>query len=932
MALSAPRSILDPAGPLVRRRRVDRLSDRQLAALRRAVAALQSDGGYAELAELYPRHLPRLGVTWLPWNRAYLRAFEAALLERVPGVALPWWDWFQQHAVPRAFYSLAEDTEPNPLEVERSRGKAKPPDLPGSGELRSLLSEPDYARFTVRLEDLHNLVHAWAGQPLDDVRTAPQDPLFWALQATVDRTWRLWQQRHPDFTPPPPELDARLEPFGATFGDVLDTRALGYDYADLPRPRTKGDAPEQEQEPWRPSRPGYRSDEVDEVPVDQLGIESEVEALCWVIAARDTVPPLSIGLFGGWGSGKSTFMALMRARVDELAEQARSRPDGESPWCPNVLQITFNAWTYADDNLWASLVTDILHALAVPATYRPGADEQQDGVLGAIARRRIAAKRERTSAQLQINAASKRLEQLPASPGELAHDALVGDASSEAATQLADDPVVKGVRDAVGAAVGTDAAAAVDKTVTAAAGLATLTARLRALGRFLRGDGALRGRARLLVALSVLLLVAAIAGLTLTGTWESALAILGAVASFFGAIKPLLDAEAALRKGHADLTDKLEAQRAEQRQVLADAKASREHADAELARIESGEAVHDYFAERAVSSDYTARMGLLATIRRDFGDLRTWLRDPKRPGPATDRIILYVDDLDRCSSARVVEVLEAVHLLLALDLFVVVVGVDPRWLLGSLEDRFSAQFARRGRAGRGWQTTPEDFLEKIFQIPFTVRPMDAAGFERLMFDLLPGQRSAAASAIPDGPAAAPQAATGPAPAEPALASAADLALESEESDPVGLRLAEAELAFLTTLSELVPTPRAAKRLANTYRLLRAPLEQRELETLVAKDHRVVLVLLAALVGSSSGAAARALGALLAEPADSGWGDFLERLAAAPVGAETRRLACALQLASPEAELAGSVEPFQRWTPRVARYSFETARLTAEPIA
>jgi hypothetical protein len=38
--------------------------------------------------------------------------------------------------------------------------------------------------------------------------------------------------------------------------------------------------------------------------------------------------------------------------------------------------------------------------------------------------------------------------------------------------------------------------------------------------------------------------------------------------------------------------------------------------------------------------------------------------------PAIDRIVLYVDDLDRCPPPRVVEVLEAVHLLLAGRLFV----------------------------------------------------------------------------------------------------------------------------------------------------------------------------------------------------------------------------------------------------------------------
>ncbi len=42
--------------------------------------------------------------------------------------------------------------------------------------------------------------------------------------------------------------------------------------------------------------------------------------------------------------------------------------------------------------------------------------------------------------------------------------------------------------------------------------------------------------------------------------------------------------------------------------------------------------------------------------------------------PRIDRIVLYIDDLDRCPEVKVVEVLQAVHLLLAYPLFVVVVG------------------------------------------------------------------------------------------------------------------------------------------------------------------------------------------------------------------------------------------------------------------
>jgi len=46
------------------------------------------------------------------------------------------------------------------------------------------------------------------------------------------------------------------------------------------------------------------------------------------------------------------------------------------------------------------------------------------------------------------------------------------------------------------------------------------------------------------------------------------------------------------------------------------------------------------------------------------------------------RIVLYIDDGDRCPPDKVVEVLQAVHMLLAFRLFV---AVDVRWVATSLE-------------------------------------------------------------------------------------------------------------------------------------------------------------------------------------------------------------------------------------------------------
>jgi hypothetical protein len=95
--------------------------------------------------------------------------------------------------------------------------------------------------------------------------------------------------------------------------------------------------------------------------------------------------------------------------------------------------------------------------------------------------------------------------------------------------------------------------------------------------------------------------------------------------------------------------------------------------------------------------------------------------------PQIDRILLYIDDLDRCPPERVVEVLQAVHLLLAFPLFVVVVGVDARWVSRSLALRFRTLWRQRGGRAAGdpneAAATPEDYLEKIFQIPFWLEPM-----------------------------------------------------------------------------------------------------------------------------------------------------------------------------------------------------------------
>lgn len=61
-----------------------------------------------------------------------------------------------------------------------------------------------------------------------------------------------------------------------------------------------------------------------------MNIGGEVQALCELMASFDATPPISIGLFGPCGSGKSFFMRLMRQDIKERSDRLANSPDSVS--------------------------------------------------------------------------------------------------------------------------------------------------------------------------------------------------------------------------------------------------------------------------------------------------------------------------------------------------------------------------------------------------------------------------------------------------------------------------------------------------------------------------------------------------------------------------------------------------------------------------
>ncbi len=108
--------------------------------------------------------------------------------------------------------------------------------------------------------------------------------------------------------------------------------------------------------------PTYASDRVG-TGEDLIGIRHEVDAFAYLLASKAQRPPLAVGLFGDWGSGKSFFMHAVSNRIEGIGNQLKGRAQAEMPFWKNIRQIEFNAWEYVQGNLWASLIDNIFKEL-----------------------------------------------------------------------------------------------------------------------------------------------------------------------------------------------------------------------------------------------------------------------------------------------------------------------------------------------------------------------------------------------------------------------------------------------------------------------------------------------------------------------------------------------------------------------------------------
>ncbi len=242
-----------------------------------------------------------------------------------------------------------------------------------------------------------------------------------------------------------------------------------------------------------------------------------------------------------------------------------------------------------------------------------------------------------------------------------------------------------------------------------------------------------------------------------------------------------------------------------------------------------------WFTNLFLEDDYGRHIGHLARIRKDLEFLEGRLHAAEK---RVERVLILIDDLDRCEPNKAVEMLQTINLLLDFRSFIIFLGIDARIITSAIEKHYQGLLGEAGASGY-------EYLDKIIQIPFRIpvplRSQVETYLGYLMGNPEPQTLPAAGEAKPSTlrrDALAPE----PKPIEKrtterggtrelkprreALSAAATAGLSNFTFEELQ--------AFKNLASGLKPNPRHLKRLVNVYRLVRSLADAHGEETLLAK--------------------------------------------------------------------------------------------------
>lgn len=618
---------------------------------------------------------------------------------------------------------------------------------------------------------------------------------------------------------------------------------------------------------------------------DYLGIDRDINAFSKIIASNSFVPPLAIALFGQWGTGKSFFMRKLWQRIELLSKS------NDNAYNSGIVQIHFNAWSYMDANLWASIVGQIFENLnryinnvdAVSTKNKKKIEDRLNSELKLLQEERDDYKNRIANYNRQIKglegekkksekAIQKKLEK-------------IRESSLEKFLITADKKF--NVKERIEASLSNKE----NLSITIEELKKTLPERYWAnpeiafqevkttrsfIKYFLSKKYAIQN---ILILIGIVILITGVPYLLSQFEWftssnylvipEFIFVLIAAITSgwkriehvynkFFPIINSFWQVSEDYKKAKEDATLKysqhIESLKIEIEKIKNESTTIQSQIislDNEVRSLNfkldnflSTQTMYSLIEKRATGDTYRKHLGIISTIRSDFEVLSELFIESdveQKNAEFRDyfnkhlqRIVLYIDDLDRCPEKRVVEVLEAVNLIMAFPLFVVIVGVDPRWVKNALISEHRMQFIHSKLEDGIEPIDALNYLEKIFQIPFHLNEPEDKSI-KIMIRELCSSKSLGRSKIhgdvevevgqdendvfADGDGVVLKDNDG----QTFKANqSTDSGHETKEADDEHLSLDQKEVDLIQEFSNIIgPNPRGIKRFVNIYHIVRA---------------------------------------------------------------------------------------------------------------
>jgi hypothetical protein len=134
--------------------------------------------------------------------------------------------------------------------------------------------------------------------------------------------------------------------------------------------------------------------------------------------------------------------------------------------------------------------------------------------------------------------------------------------------------------------------------------------------------------------------------------------------------------------------------------------------------------------------DYSAKLGFVHHVKEDLQRVFEVIEKIGKHSP----MVIFIDDLDRCSPEKVADVVEAINLFLGGEFqnCMFVLGMDPEMVAAALEEAHSKVIAKLPADAMdtpiGWR-----FMDKFVQLPFVIPPAEMGDLENYARSLLSGR-------------------------------------------------------------------------------------------------------------------------------------------------------------------------------------------------